>query len=69
MVAGWLTLTRFRPMFERYLQLTQTAYQKSTSVESNIMWITQMIGIVCNLGRSAIVPLIDASGAAMMDWI
>ena len=63
MACGWLTLTRLSPLIATNLPRTQTAYQRHLSVESNIMWATQVIGHVLALGRSAVLPLIDASGA------
>jgi hypothetical protein len=72
--AGWLTMTRFKVLYGNYVQLTQTAYQKSKSFESNLMWVTQCIATVCALGRSAVLPLVDASGAfdslswRFIDW-
>ena len=56
-------LTRLSPLIATNLPRTQTAYQRHLSVESNIMWATQVIGHVLALGRSAVLPLIDASGA------
>ena len=53
MACGWLTLTRLSPLIATNLPRTQTAYQRHLSVESNIMWATQVIGHVLALGRSA----------------
>ena len=56
------------------MQVTQIAYEKSKSFESNLMWVTQCIATVCALGRSAVLPLVDASGAfdslswRFIDW-
>ena len=60
---GWLTMTRLKPLIANLVPQTQTAYQKGKHGVSNILWIRSAIDHVCALGRQAVLPLLDASGA------
>jgi hypothetical protein len=45
-------MTRFKVLYGNYVQLTQTAYQKSKSFESNLMWVTGLLSVGLCLGQA-----------------
>eukprot|EP01046_Picozoa_sp_COSAG06_P104630 COSAG06_NODE_50831_length_316_cov_0.589862_2_plen_60_part_01 len=48
-------------VLQKHLPHTQTAYQSGKSYASNVMWVQTTIGQILALGRTAVLPLLDAS--------
>ena len=66
---GWITMTRLKPMLSECVPATQTAYQSGINGATNVLWVSSTVSQICALGRSAVLPLLDASGAFdSMSW-
>ena len=66
---GWITMTRLKPLLSDCVPATQTAYQSGINGATNVLWVSSTVSQICALGRSAVLPLLDASGAFdSMSW-